>query len=77
MLEPVARCFTTQVAEQITSLRADPEVQERIDALAEKANEGELTASEREEYEAYVEAMDFIAILQAKAHSILARQANS
>jgi hypothetical protein len=40
---------------------------ERVQALAEKANEGELTESERRDYETYVHVGNIIAILQAKA----------
>ena len=77
VLEPVARCFTPDVARQIASLRADPALQARLDDLASKANEGELSERDREQYEAYVEAIDLIAILQAKARKILANDAAS
>ena len=72
MLGPVARCFTPAVAKQIAELRADLGTQTRIDALAVKCNEGELTEAEKREYGAYVEAIDLIGILQAKARAILA-----
>ena len=72
VLEPVAKCFTLDVARQIAALRASPALQARLDDLALKANEGELTADERAKYEEYVEAIDLIAILQAKARKILA-----
>lgn len=72
VLEPVARCFTPDVARRIAELRAAPALQTRLDELASKANEGDLTEQEREQYEAYVEAMDVISILQAKARKILA-----
>jgi hypothetical protein len=72
MLEPVARCFTPTVAKQVAELRADLPTQARIDELAVKCNEGELTEAEQREYKAYVEAMDLIGILQAKARAILA-----
>ena len=42
-------------------------VQARVDVLAERANEGLLTPEERAEYEAYINADDFIAILKMKA----------
>ena len=71
VLEPVARCFTPDVARQIAALRADPGLQARLDELASKANEGELTPHDREQYEAYVEAIDLISILQEKARKIL------
>lgn len=70
VLEPVARCFTPDVARQVAALRADPKLQARLDALARKANEGELTDDERDQYEAYVEAIDLISILQAKARKV-------
>lgn len=72
MLEPVARCFTPAVARQIAELRADQITQARIAELAAKCNEGELTDAEKREYGAYVDAIDLIGILQAKAQTILA-----
>jgi uncharacterized protein YnzC (UPF0291/DUF896 family) len=42
-------------------------VQRRIDMLAERANEGVLTADESAEYEALINAADFISILKLKA----------
>jgi hypothetical protein len=72
VLDPVARCFTPDVARRIASLRADPSLQARLDELAYKANEGQLSEDERERYTAYVEALDLIAILQAKARKIVA-----
>jgi hypothetical protein len=47
--------------------------QRRIDELGEKCNEGQLTDTEREEYDSYVRAIDFISILQAKARAVLQR----
>jgi hypothetical protein len=77
VLDPVARCFTPDVASQIASLRADPKLQARLDALARKSSDGELTEEEREQYHAYVEAIDLISILQAKARQILANHTPS
>ncbi len=48
-------------------------VQERIDVLAEKANEGSLTSDDRAEYEALVDAADFNSILQLKAQQSAGR----
>jgi hypothetical protein len=72
VLEPVARCFTPAVAKQIAELRADPPMQARIDELAAKCNEGELTEIEKREYQAYVDALDLLGLLQAKARAMLA-----
>jgi hypothetical protein len=71
ILEPVSRCLTPEVAKHLVDLRADPQTQARIDELADKSNEGELTDAERAEYETYVRAIDFITILQLKARSLL------
>ena len=43
-----------------------------IDELRRKANEGALTAEEAAEYKDFVEALDVISIIQAKARRYLA-----
>jgi len=73
LLEPLAGCLTAEVAAKVADLRADAAMQERIDYLAERANEGRLTDGEREEYAAYLHAVDVIAVFQAKARSLLRR----
>ena len=40
-------------------------------------NEGRLSDTERREYETYVQTIDFIAILQAKARALLKRSAEA
>jgi hypothetical protein len=71
LLEPFGRSLTPAVAQELAELRATPEVQARIDELAEKCNEGTLTKEERGEYESYVQAIHLIGILQAKARAVL------
>jgi hypothetical protein len=71
VFEPINRCLTPAVARKIVALRADPELDARIQKLAEKANEGQLTEKERVEYESYVRAIDLISILQSKARRFL------
>ena len=56
----------------MADLRADEAMQNRIDYLAERANEGLLTDDEREEYSGYLHAIDVITVLQAKARSLSA-----
>jgi hypothetical protein len=51
----------------VADFQISPDVQERVDVLAERANEGRLTAEERSEYEAFINTADFIAILKLKA----------
>ncbi|MBY0398548.1 MAG: hypothetical protein K2X91_19040 [Thermoleophilia bacterium] len=72
MLDPVSRCFDPESARKLIALRIDPAVQERVSELASKANEGLLTDAERAEYEAFINADDFISILKLKARRALA-----
>jgi hypothetical protein len=69
LLEPFADCLTPEVAAKVADLRADDATQARIDYLADRANEGQLTDQERDEYAGYLHAIDVIAVLQAKARS--------
>lgn len=71
LLDPIGRCLTPDVARRIVNMRADSTVQSRLETLADKCTEGELTPSEREEYETGVRAVEFIGVLQAKARALL------
>ena len=71
ILDPVAQCFTPEVAKRVAELRADPAVQARIEELAEKCNEGTITPEEMAEYDAYIQAMDVVAVLQKKARTLI------
>jgi hypothetical protein len=71
LLEPLVRCLSAEVAAKVANLKADEAMQLRIDYLAERSNEGVLTATERDEYAGFLHAIDVIAILQAKARALL------
>lgn len=71
LVEPVVRALTPEVARALVKLRADPELQARMDELAEKCNEGQLTPAERDEYETSIRFGNFVAIIQAKARAFL------
>ena len=58
-------------AEEVVGFRADPELQARIEELARKSTEGELTAAERAEYAGYARANKFVAILQRQARELI------
>ncbi len=77
LVEPVVRMLTPEVARALLQLRADAELQERMDELAQKCNEGQLTPEEREEYDTSIRFGNFIAILQAKARAFLQRHPDS
>jgi hypothetical protein len=71
LLDPIGRVLTPEVAQQLVTLQADPAVQVRLEELADKCTEGQLSAEERTEYETYVRAIEFVAVLQAKARRLL------
>ncbi len=67
LLEPLSLCLDAESAQRLVAFRIDQPVLERIEILGERANDGNLSASERSEYEALINAADFIAILKLKA----------
>jgi hypothetical protein len=66
LLEPLSRCLA-ESARRLLDFRVDPAIEARLDILGEKANEGTLSDAERSEYEAAINAADFISILKLKA----------
>ena len=76
LLEPLSLCLDAESARRLVAFRIDPQVLARIEMRGERANEGHLTADERSEYEALINAADFIAILRLKAQRHLARITN-
>jgi hypothetical protein len=77
ILEPVSSSLNEEAARKILDLKADRKSQARVAKLADKCNEGNLTPEERSEYELYVMAGHFVAILKAKARILLARKGQS
>jgi hypothetical protein len=77
LLEPVSASLNREAAEKLVRLRVNARTQAHIDRLARKCNEGKLTDAERAEYEACVTAIDFVAILQAKARYHFSRSGTS
>lgn len=73
IFEPFGDVMTPETAARFVEMRADAEVQDRIDELADKCTAGELTNEERQEYDAYIQAIDFISIMQSKARQVLQR----
>jgi hypothetical protein len=67
LLDPLSRCLDSESARRVAEFRLAESVQDRVEALAERANEGLLGDEERAEYEAFVNASDFVAILKLKA----------
>lgn len=74
LLEPLTDAFTPELASALLELRADSELEAHINELRRKANDGTLTPAEDAEYKDFVEAVDLISVMQAKARRFLARQ---
>lgn len=72
MLEPLVEALTVDSARVLSQIQAKPAIQARVDQLAAKCNEGELTPSERDEYEEYVRIGNLLALIKAKAKRVLA-----
>ena len=58
-------------AEVVLRFRVAPELQARIEELAGKSTEGQLTEAEGAESAGYVRANKFIAILQRQARQLI------
>ena len=71
LLDPIRCNLTPSAARELVELRADQATQARLEELADKCTEGGLTDAEQREYDAYVKALDFIGVLQAKARAVL------
>jgi hypothetical protein len=67
LLDPLSRCLDAESARRVAEFRAAAPVQERVDVLAGRANEGLLSDDERAEYDAFINASDFVTILKLKA----------
>lgn len=71
VLDPFVECLTPESARKIVALRATPAAQSRLDQLADRSNEGQLTAEERAEYEKFLATFHMITLLQSKARQFL------
>ena len=71
LLESVVRALGPEAARALVALRVDAALQGRVDELADRCNEGQLSNDEREEYRSLVAAAGVIALLQARARGML------
>jgi hypothetical protein len=71
MVDPISRVLTPDSAREILQVRVDEETQRRVDELADKCNEGALTADERAEYQGIISWFNLLTLLQAKARTLL------
>jgi len=69
---PVLDLLRPDQARLIADFHADEPLQQRIEELARKSTEGELSDEELSEYEGYAQANRFLAVLRSKAKRLVA-----
>ena len=74
-LRPITDSLTGETAKQFAELKFTGPIQDRVDLLASKCNEGELSEQERSEYDSLVKVGKILTVLKAKAKKIIAEQA--
>lgn len=70
-VRPLLQIVLPEKATAVVRFRADAKLQARIEALAGKSTEGQITEEEKAEYAGYVRANKFVAILQRQARQWL------
>jgi hypothetical protein len=69
----LAKSLTPDAAEQFAHFKIDSDTQAVINRLADKAAAGTLSDAEQKQYFELIEAIDVLAIFQAKARSVIGR----
>jgi len=62
LAESVAACLDAPGLRAIANLELDSKTRKRLDELAEKANEGKLSADERVEYQSFIGVSEFLGL---------------
>ena len=70
-------CLSLEAASKLRELRVTDELQSQLDSWATRNSEGVLEAEERQQYEAILRALNFVAVLQAKARHIAEESSGS
>jgi hypothetical protein len=70
-VRPVLKLVPRSKVKEIVRYRPDAQLKARIEILAEKCTEGKLSPKERAEYEGYVRANKFVAILQRQGRQLI------
>lgn len=71
-LEPVGGCLTPDAARRLLKLKLAKKAQARLDVLADKCTDGDLSVEERAEYESSVLTLELLTLLQVEAQVALA-----
>lgn len=74
-VSPLLQLLLPGKEDLIMATQPDRSLRDRIEVLASKSTEGELTKEERSEYEGYVRANKFIALMMREAKRFKAQSA--
>lgn len=77
LFDALSRCLDSESSQRVADFHIDPGLQARVDNLAERANAGTLDEDQRAEYDAFINATDFISVLKLKARRRLGRSVSS
>jgi hypothetical protein len=77
LFDSVGNCLSLEAASKLQKLRVTDELQSQLDSWATQNSEGVLEAEERQQYEAILRALNFVAVLQAKARHIAEESSGS
>jgi hypothetical protein len=66
-VRPVIDLILPQTADELVTCKPDPQLAKRIEERATKCTAGALTPDEQAEYEGYVRANKFVAVMQRQA----------
>ena len=69
-VHPLLQLLLPGKEEAVLAVQPDRALRERIEELAAKSTEGELTSDERDEYAGYVRANKFVATLRREARQM-------
>lgn len=72
LLDPFTRDLGDDAIRKIASFGVDPAFQNRLEDLADRNTEGELSPAELEEYDTLVKALNIVAVIKAKARAATA-----
>jgi hypothetical protein len=72
LVERLSGSLSVETARDVLSLKIDRPTQRRLDALADKGSDGQLTPGEQAEYASLVVGLDLLTLMQARARALLA-----
>lgn len=75
-VHPLLQLLLPGKEEAVLAAEPDLSLRQRIEELASKSTEGELTADERDEYEGYVRANKFVATMRRQARRMQSDKAS-